>query len=49
MVRLLSVTLLLALAGCSSVPGVVLGDSDCVKYGYGSFECQVETYMKVGI
>ncbi len=47
MIRFYGVVVLLALAGCSAVPGVQV-ESQCTKYGRGSYECQIEQYEKAG-
>ena len=45
MAKLLSVVLLLALAGCTGVPQGQIQQSPCVK-DPGSYDCQVDRYMR---
>ena len=47
MIRLLGACVLLTLAGCATNPPVT-SPSDCVKYGHGSMQCQIEMYSKAG-
>ena len=45
--KLLGACLLLMLAACGTAPPAA-SQSDCIRYGYASIQCQVEMYARAG-